>query len=56
MKTRSEIYDDGWEACYEGESRDDCPYTFGSSNYTHWNDGWWAAMGMMIDIDDEDDI
>jgi ribosome modulation factor len=44
MKPRNEIYQDGWEACREGEDRDDNPYEIYTSNYTYWKDGWYECM------------
>jgi hypothetical protein len=48
MKTRNEIYQDGWEACREGEEQDDNPYVIYSSNYTYWNDGWYDMMDCKV--------
>ena len=40
MKTRTDFYNEGWKAAWNGLDKDTNPYAEYSSNYSHWNDGW----------------
>jgi len=40
MKPRNEIYNEGWKAAWHNYDSSVNPYTPFSSEYSHWQDGW----------------